>query len=179
MGTKGSIFATRRTIDALSHMAGERHGRPWLTSELVALERWFKEGKTLQQIVELSGRSTGGVIPKLQAARLIEPVTTSQLYHPDYLYRVDIDEPTEQPITETQPIEELTMTTPANIENKILIQGQDAANLSDDQIFDLIAKLEGQQARLKSIDNKPKKLTAKIEALSNDIALLVEYVDGR
>ena len=179
MGTKGSIFATQRTVDALNHMTGERHGKPWIASELKDLCRWFMEGKSLQHIIQLSGRSAGGVLPKLREAHLIVSMPAVRPYYPDYAYAVDIDEPTEQPITEVQPIEEPTMTTLANIENKVLIQGQDAANMSDDQIFDLIAKLEAQQARLNNIGTKPKKLTAKIEALSNDIALLVEYVDGR
>lgn len=65
------------------------------------------------------------------------------------------------------------------IETKIFIFGVDASTMSDDQIVDRIFDIEGQIETLESMKNKPKKLTAKIEAMKADIKALVEYVDSR
>ena len=66
-----------------------------------------------------------------------------------------------------------------NIEKITLIGGENAANKTDGEIFDLIGKLEGQIKHLGSIEHKPNKLGARIDALNKDIADLVEYVDSR
>lgn len=66
-----------------------------------------------------------------------------------------------------------------NIEEVVLIKGQRADNMTDDQIFSLIAKLETEINNLESISNKPNKLKSKIEALRQDIYKLVVFVDGR
>ena len=65
------------------------------------------------------------------------------------------------------------------IETLVLIQGQNAAELNDKQIFALIGKLENEAKRMGEITNKPKKLVAAIEQIQADIAKLVEYVDTR
>lgn len=65
------------------------------------------------------------------------------------------------------------------VDYKVLIAGRDSANVSDDQIFGMIADLEAQIKALNAIEHKPKKLSAKIEALKADIASLVDIVDNR
>ena len=65
------------------------------------------------------------------------------------------------------------------IETKTFIAGKDAKNMSDSEIFALIAELEADVDKLSSIRNKPKKLVASIEKTQAEIAKLVEYVDGR
>ena len=65
------------------------------------------------------------------------------------------------------------------IERVTLIQGENAALKSDDEIFKLISKLEQQKKTLEVIENKPKKLKAKIDAIQGDIDRLVEFVDSR
>lgn len=76
--------------------------------------------------------------------------------------------------------EDKTMTaTVSVIKNVTFINNRDASEVSDDEIFGLIAKLEGQVARLTAITHKPKKLNDRIAGIEADIAKLVEYVDGR
>lgn len=81
-----------------------------------------------------------------------------------------------------QTIPETAMsTTPAipAIETRTFIFGDNAANMTDEQIFAGIAKIEAEIKKLDGVENKPKKLQAKIDAMKADIAKLVEYVDAR
>ena len=68
---------------------------------------------------------------------------------------------------------------PANIETKTFINGADASELSDNQIFQRIAKLEGEMDKLVGIRAKSVKKDAAIAALQSDIDALVAYVDAR
>ena len=54
---------------------------------------------------------------------------------------------------------------PANIETVVLIQGKNAASMTDEQIFTFIRTLEDK------VEN--------YRAIMNDIEALVSYVDGR
>ena len=178
MGTKGTIFSTAKEERALQGVAGARHGRPWSQAELDDLECWLYQGKNLAEIVTLSQRSTGGVIPKLCSMRLINAVSNgTNSWVTDYAYRVDISDKPSEAQPEQPTIKEIIMT--KTIENIVLIQGTNAVDKTDDEIFGLISKLELQKASLSNIKNQPKKLLAKIEAIDTDIAKLVEYVDGR
>ena len=69
--------------------------------------------------------------------------------------------------------------THATIETKTFIEGIDAANLSDEQVFKKIASLESSIKAWGAIENKPQKLNALIEQTKADINALVSYVDGR
>lgn len=182
MKKKGDLFANRNRLRLLSPITGARHGRPWSHDELLDLKRWFLEGNTIEEIITKSERSAGGVIPKLKAAGLITDQRVNLKWGYDYYYAVDIpatEQPeTEQPEPEHQSEPE-TIMAEANIKTLILIQGVDAANKTDDDIFKLIAKLEQEAASLSNINNKPKKLLAKIKEIKDDIDKLVEFVDSR
>lgn len=177
----GELFASRNQLRLLSSITGELHGRPWLTDELDNLKRWFLEGNTIEELITKSERSASGVIPKLKAAGLIsDQCVNTRTWGYDYYYAVDIPciEHPKQP-KQPEPIEPKTIMAEANIKTLILIQGVDAAQKSDDDIFKLIAKLEQEAASLNNISNKPKKLLAKIKEIEADIDKLVEFVDAR
>ena len=65
------------------------------------------------------------------------------------------------------------------IETKTFIQGEDASNMTDAQIFNRIAKLEDEIDKLSKIKNQPKKLQALIQTKQDDINKLIEFVDAR
>lgn len=67
----------------------------------------------------------------------------------------------------------------ANIETKTFINGTEAANMTDSQIFQRIAKLEGEIKALEDIKTKSVKKNEAIEALKADIKAMVDYVDNR
>lgn len=75
-----------------------------------------------------------------------------------------------------KPKEDSTM---LNIKNVTLINGQDASELDNDQIFAMIANTEKQIKKLQEIEAKPKALEAKIKALKESIENLVKIVDSR
>ena len=136
----------------------------------------FNIGATLKQMAEALMRPADGVINKLAAKRLIafDPGTLNY-YVTRHATRGAESQPQPQPTNSTQ---EPAMTAPT-IETKTFIQGEDAANLTDAQIFAKISSLEGQITKLDAIKTKPKKLVKVIEDLQADIAKLVEFVDAR
>ena len=116
-------------------------------------------------------RPAEGVISKLQRGGDI-------CYdHTDGCYRVS--NPT-QPAT-TQPAttkKELTMSKPL-IESKVFVNGIDATDMADSEIFRLIAKTEDEIAKLRAIKTASKKLSGAISKLEADVTKLAEYVDSR
>lgn len=65
------------------------------------------------------------------------------------------------------------------IQTATLIAGKDASLLRDDDIYELIRKAEAKIEGYNKIENKPKKLEAKIAGIKADIAELVKFVDER
>ena len=65
------------------------------------------------------------------------------------------------------------------ITTKTLINGDDIAKKTDDELFDAIAQAEAEIAKCEAISAKPKALTAKIEELRAGIAALVAHMDAK
>lgn len=142
----------------------ENSGKKWEVEELAALRENYNLGLSLHDICVRHKRQKLGVLNKL---------CELQILRNSYIV---VAKPKNVNKSETE--KEIIMSD-ANIENKVFIQGKDATEMTDSQIFSLIAKLESEQDKLSQIKNKPKKLVAAIHALTLDIEMLVEYVDGR
>ena len=162
-----------------------RHGRPWTPSEEKELRDNFLKGCSLPYLCEHLQRPATGVLIHLTKQNLLlkEPAGCypCRYFIPDRIALL-IKESQSQP--ETKEIEMSTPTIKSAvsapvIQTKTFIAGRDAAHMSDDEIFDLIADLEFAMDKLKLIRNQPKKLVANIEKMQADVAKLVEYVDGR
>lgn len=81
---------------------------------------------------------------------------------------------------EPQPPEEQTMNAKAiEITTKTYVNGQDIADMSDAQIYELLASEEMKIKELEKIENKPKRLRAEIERRSEGILALVKYLDEK
>lgn len=74
---------------------------------------------------------------------------------------------------------EEVMATVKAVETKVFIFGNESKDVSDETIFNLIAKREGEIKALEAIANKPKKLVAQIEQYQKDIEALVKVCDER
>ena len=144
-------------------------GKRWDSEELAALRYNYNLGLDLTEICTRHKRPKSGVLNKLCELRILRYSSASNSY-------IVVAKPKNVNKVET---EKETIMSNANIENKVFIQGKDATEMTDAQIFSLIAKLESEQDELSQIKNKPKKLVAAIHALTLDIEMLVEYVDGR
>ena len=144
-------------------------GKRWDSEELAALRYNYNLGLDLTEICTRHKRPKSGVLNKLCELRILRYSSANYSY-------IVVAKPKNDSQTETE--KEIIMSN-ANIENKVFIQGKDATEMTDAQIFSLIAKLESEQDKLSQIKNKPKKLVAAIHALTLDIEMLVEYVDGR
>lgn len=144
------------------------HGRTWTHEHRAQLEELYHSGASLEEMCEALQRPADGTLNKLEAWNMVryDPFTNT------YTRRQ-----TKPKALPTQP-EEPTMTH-ATIETKTFIEGIDAANMSDEQIFKKIANLENSIKAWSAIENKPKKLDALIEQTKADIKALVAYVDGR
>lgn len=160
-----------------------RRGLTWSDVECKRLKYLLSSDVTLDNICNILERSRLSIMSKTQALGLLSLHTYIQ--GPDRYFHTVPNEFLEkcptgpyQPIT--QPTEEITMTTPTPvIEVKTFIAGTDAANMTDMQIFQRIAKMEDDAARLEEIRVKPKKLIAHICTMREDILKLAEYVDNR
>ena len=144
-------------------------GKRWDSEELAALRYNYNLGLDLTEICTRHKRPKSGVLNKLCELRILRYSSANYSY-------IVVAKPKNVNKVETE--KEIIMSN-ANIENKVFIQGKDATEMTDSQIFSLIAKLESEQDKLSQIKNKPKKLVAAIHALTLDIEMLVEYVDGR
>lgn len=74
--------------------------------------------------------------------------------------------------------QEPTMAKPIDITTKTLINGRDIKELSDSEVFQLIADEEARIAELEKIKAQPKKLVAEIEKRKAGIATLVAHLDA-
>ena len=154
-----------------------RHGKPWLEAEEQTLERLFRAGFQLKQLCEELQRPAAGTLTRLCKLGLLRKEATGQ-YCYRYYYSASVEKQLDAQ-TQTQPTTQEPKMTAPTIETKTFIAGKDAKNMSDSEIFALIAELESDVDKLSSIRNKPKKLVASIEKTQAEIAKLVEYVDGR
>lgn len=187
-----------RTTEA-TNTAWSRHGVVWTAVEYDILVAEFCTGKSLKTICHVLERSPAGVIPKLESLGLIRVVpglgdysryvcdqrpVDSWLYQRESVRDVikklcEVPELSTQLTQLTQPTKEPTMAAAKTIESKTFILGQDAEGMTDQDIFNLIAKTEKEIAALNAIQSKPKKLTSKIEEMQKDIDKLVKFVDER
>lgn len=85
------------------------------------------------------------------------------------------------PTEETNQENAMHAPTNINFEKKelVLIRGKDAANMSDDEIFNLVSELKGQINHLQNMGVESTKIAKRIGELSDDIASLIMYVDNR
>lgn len=147
-------------------------GKLWTYGDLDELSKAYHNGLSFAEICKELGRPPAGVLHKLCDLGIlgVEPGT----------YRKYVRKPPKNvnKQAEIQTEKEIIMST-ENIETKVFIQGKDASEMTDAQIFSLIAKLEAEQDKLSQIKNKPKKLVLAVEKLGQDIQRLVEYVDAR
>ena len=143
-----------------------RHGLPWTLGEYTELARLFVAGHDLKYISEALQRPAEGVISKLQRGRYI-------CYdYADGCYRVS------NPTQPTTIKKESTMSKQL-IESKVFVNGIDATDMADAEIFRLIAKTEDEIAKLRAIKTASKKLSGAISKLEADVIKLAEYVDSR
>lgn len=103
-----------------------------------------------------------------------EPAGFDQMAYYRQAFRDYMNPPPERAKTLT-PKEPTAM----NIENQTLVNGQNIKNLTDDQLFDLIAKEEAAIKALRAIENKPQKLKDRINKMQADIEHLIKLIDER
>lgn len=65
------------------------------------------------------------------------------------------------------------------IENKTFVKGEDAAKMSDEDIFTAIAEVEAEVKKLSEVKTQSKKLQDRIAKLQEQATALATYVDNR
>lgn len=78
-----------------------------------------------------------------------------------------------------QPTKEITMNAIITITTKTLVNGQDVANFTNAQLYDLIAQQEKKLQELDAIKNKPKALKKELADRQAGIDALVTHLDSR
>lgn len=153
-----------------------RHGKPWQPDEEGKLHKLFRTGANLVSMCAQMQRPASGVLTRLNRMGLIRQNPDDQNYY--YVEKPTVNSEDLAHPSYKSAAKEPTMTAPT-IETRVLINGRDATDMTDTQIFNLIGELEGKIKKLEAIEAKPKKLMAAIVGMKEDIAKLVEYVDGR
>lgn len=153
----------------------KRHGMIWTQEEYEKLRDHFDNGLTLRTMCDLMARPADGIVAKLKQLGLIYIDNASG----QYLRRHPPVNCVQQSESESIMNDNTKTAASANFELKTLIQGRDGSQMTDAEIFRVIAKLEKEQEALESVKNKPKKLLAAIEALKAEIQSIVNYVDER
>lgn len=186
--------------------APRRAGHAWTDVEQMRLREAFTRGQSLEHIATSLERSGSAVLARLVEMRLL---IRRDLGNYRYAYHVNDGffiqhnffnpyaaqavDPTSNPTppwpcANPNPVsrpaktatKEAPMTTIVfSVDTLTTINGKNAADFSDDDIFKMIADTENAVAKLDAIKHKPAKLKKKIEDLNDVIAKLVAYVDAR
>lgn len=72
-----------------------------------------------------------------------------------------------------------TKETIMEIQHQTLVNGRNIKDMTDDQLFDLIADEEAKIKALRAIENKPQKLKDRINKMQADIEHLIKLIDER
>jgi len=167
------------------------HGKRWDDNQERMLREGFTQGASLRLMCIRMGRAPSSILARLCFMHLLTLDESTGEYR--------ITNPTPDPVMLTDDLEvnpsamiaaarllnsfnqptENTMPAIATIEQRTLINGTNAADMSDKEIFKTIAKLESEVRVLEAVNTKPKKLVAAIAALQADIEAIVAYVDER
>lgn len=151
-----------------------RHGMPWTSHDYDRLKDLFQKGSNLKTICEAMQRPAEGVLAKLiSRGHIVPDVDHYNRYNYAPASKVAFGD-----CHESTPVKEVTMTKNL-IESKVFVNGTDATDMSDAEIFRLIAKTEDEIGKLKAIKTPSKKLSDAISKLESDVIKLAEYVDSR
>ena len=170
------------SFEGRDNVTRKRHGLPWLTTELSSLRELYQEGRSLQEMCEMLERPATGTLTKLVGVGCLSRETDTRSYRSIYYYRMPLAEDTaavNEAINQTETTQKEPAMTAKLIENKVYINGTDATDLSDKEIFVLIAKTEAEIDKMKAIKTPSKKLAAAIDKLQEDVVKLATYVDER
>lgn len=147
-----------------------RYGLPWAPKEFENLRKLFEAGHPLRTICGVMQRPPAGIVTKLHHLKLVDYDTISGKYY----YSLK-----KETIMANEDNNCAKVSNTPNIEVKTFIGGEDAARMSDEQIFNKIASLEDQITKASRIMTRPKKLDKLVESIQADINKLVEFVDAR
>lgn len=158
-------------------MIRENHGLPWTLEMEDTLTRLFIKGASLKEMALTMERKGDSVLTRLCKLSLIE---RNPYDDEDYFITPHGQQLINDLNNYANLSEKFTMIdTNKTIEIKTFIQGVDATQMTDAQIFSLIAEKEQEIEKLRSIKVASSKLAAAISALQDDVQHLAEFVDSR
>lgn len=189
----GDKFDT--SFAARDHVRRDRHGTIWNDVELNKLRQLSAKGMSLEAICKSLQRPADGVINKLRQTNMIATELSPGGYpvysftrhiltfqNQTYLSEFEVISTELPELPSTTPEKEPIMdakTTIIEVTTKTLVNGKDVKEMSDAEVYQLIADQEAEIARLEAIKAKPKKLVAEIGKRHEGIAALVTYLDSK
>lgn len=202
---KGDLFGTYGDVYTFRDHAIERQSKTYTEAEMTFLRTSYEVGYDFKDIAIAMHRPALGVCEKMRLMGLLEtndngdfvcakdvpkPQPENTVSNPcgeialNELQR-QITEHIEyaNAIFETIPFKEKPMSITTNpnvaIETKVIVFGQDATTLSEQQLIDAIKRIEGDIAKLKEVKTKSKKIASNIAELESSLAKIVEILDAR
>lgn len=174
MAKKGDLYASRRDVQEVNNSIDpgvySRRGHAWSVNEQDQLRTEFLSETPLRTICVNHHRTPGSILAAMKALGLIRQAE-------DWTYYYAVTTSTKETTTMNAKVESEVAV--AVIESKTFIKGRDAAEMSDKEIFRVIASLEAEKGNLGLIKAKSKKIAAAMKSLQDDIDKLVEFVDNR
>lgn len=153
--------------------APANHGKPWTQHDKDLCANLFCANWSVEDLCQHFGHTRIAIEAKLVDAGLLE-------YCGDGLVKTFLWATRNTAATTTQtPTKEQPIVNKL-IETKTFILGIDVANgINDDAVFKAIYKAEQEVKALEAIEHKPRRLTARIAALKEEILALVAFLDAQ
>lgn len=164
----------------------DRTGVKWSAAESAALLDYVRSSGAVAALAELHGRSESAIAMELFTGR-----ANTRAYGGS-VKEEEVKSTTKEETMSNQFSGAIssnhiagTMCNSTSIDGNIAVQtvtfihGRDSAQVTDEQLFDLIRAKEVQIKRLDEIENKPNALAQRIRQLRADIVSLVNFCDTR
>ena len=161
-----------------------RYGAVWEVSELEELKQAFLKGVRLKGLCEALERPASGILTKLcNPLGVLSYDTTCCSYH--YTNRALkalaehglMPAPCNEPQPQPQPKKEATTMKTITITNQTLVNGRNVKDLTDSELFSLIAEQEAHIEELSKIKAQPKRLKDEIAKRQQAVLDLVALLD--
>lgn len=184
-------------LDSITQAA--RSDMVWSEEEEKNLENSFKVGEKLEHIAYKLQRTQAAVAARMRVLGMLQIdydgyYRTTYYVNPNWFRKRKVDIPysdVEQEVAELigkpktvsqpkQPKEDkMAVAIDIKLESKTLINGLEAALMSDESLYDLLVKAETQISKWEAIKTKPNKLVKQIEDLKGRCKELADYIDSR
>lgn len=203
---KGDLFGIYGDVYTYRDHAIERQSKTYTEAEMTFMRKSYENGSNFKSIAISMHRTALGVCEKMRLMGLLERNSEGNFVCAKDVPKTPRENTTSNPCGEilievathcelaaghldrvAEQLEIMNKEKPMSIvtnpnvaiETKVIVFGQDATSLSEQQLIDAIKRIEGDIAKLKEVKTKSKKIASNIAELEASLAKIVEILDAR